>query len=145
MSSTGVEFRELDWNNTSEVGLVYKSWLGSYKNHAVDIPYSMYRDLYQGLLDRLLKRDGCVVILAYHPEYPDQIFGFAALERNSATLHYMYVKADYRRKGIGADLLEFILADNTSFDFTTKTRLGWKYLKSRGGNYKPRFIRNELP
>ena len=147
MSSTGVKFRSLNWENTSEVGFVYKSWLGSYKNHAADIPYSIYRKVYQELLDRIMKRDGCSVILAVHPEHEDQIFGFAVIERSTPALHYIYVKEDYRRKGVGTDLLEFINQGNNSgeFTFTHSTRLGRTFLKSRGGKFNPRFVRNELP
>lgn len=146
MSSTGVKFRELDLSAASETGFVYKSWLGSYKNHADVIPYSMYRKLYQALLDRVIRRPGAVVVLAVHPEHNDQIFGFACIERDSATLHYIYVKENFRRSGIGADILEFINQGNESgeFAFTFSTSLGRKYLRPRGGKYKPRLVRNEL-
>lgn len=147
MSNTGVKFRELDLTKPSEVGFVYKSWLGSYKNHADVMPYSMYRKVYQVILDRLIKRDGCLVVLAIHPEHEDQIFGFAVLERSSPTLHYIYVKEDYRRTGVGSDILEFINQGNTSgeFKFTFNTTLGRKFLRSRGGKYDPKPARNELP
>lgn len=147
MSNTGVKFRPINWGNDSEVGFVYKSWLGSYKNHASDIPYAMYRQIYQALLDRIMRRPGSEVILAIHPEHDDQIFGFAVIERNSPTLHYIYVKESYRRKGVGSDILEFICDGNTSgeFEFTHSTRMGRNFLKTRGGRFNPRFVRNELP
>ena len=147
MSATGVKFRAINWDDTGEVGLVYKSWLGSYKNHATDIPYTMYRQLYQGLLDRIMQRPGASVILAVHPEHSDQIFGFAVTETESPTLHYIYVKEDYRRKGVGTDILEFINDGNTTgeFCFTHSTRMGRNFLRARGGRFNPRFIRNELP
>jgi len=144
MSSTGVKFRELNWDDKSEVGFVYKSWLNSYKNHADVIPYSMYRKLYQAIVDRILKRDGACVVLAYNPAEPDQLLGFAAIERNSPTLHYMYVKDDFRQKGVGSDLLEYILRDECSFNFTFSTAMGRKFFRPRGGKYKPRLVRNEL-
>lgn len=146
MSNTGVKFRQLDWSNSSEVGFVYKSWLGSYKNHADVTPYSMYRKVYQHYLDRIMKRDECIVILAVHPEHPDQIFGFACFERSAPTLHYIYVKEDYRRTGVGSDLLEYLLSTETGeFAYTFNTSLGRKFLRPRGGKYKPRLVRNELP
>lgn len=147
MSNTGVKFRPLDWANSSEVGFVYKSWLGSYKNHADVTPYSMYRKVYQHYLDRIMRRGECAVILAVHPEHPEQIFGFVCTEKSSPTLHYIYVKEDYRRTGVGTDLLEYINEGNDSgeFAYTFNTSLGRKFLRPRGGKYKPKLVRNELP
>jgi len=140
MSETGVKFRELDLSDTSEVGLVYKSWLGSYKNHADVIPFDMYRAVYQVILDRLVKSDDNMVVLAVHPEHPEQIFGFACVSRSSAVLHYLYVKSKYRNKGIASDLLTF-LTENKPFQFTFSTKLGRKYLLPRGGKPNQRIIR----
>ena len=147
MSNTGVKFRPLDFANSSEVGFVYKSWLGSYKNHADVTPYSVYRQTYQAYLDRIIKRDECLVVLAVHPEHSDQIFGFICVEKNSPTVHYVYVKEDYRRTGVGSDLLEFVSQGNDSgeFSYTFNTSLGRKFLRPRGGKYKPKLVRNELP
>lgn len=147
MSNTGVIFRALDPNNSSEVGFVYKSWLGSYKNHADVAPYSTYRATYQAYLDRIIQRENCIVLLAVHPEHTDQIFGFACFERLSPVLHYLYVKEDYRRTGVGSDILEALLGDNPDceFAYTFNTALGRKFLRPRGGKYKPKLVRNELP
>jgi GNAT superfamily N-acetyltransferase len=143
MSKTGVQFRELDLSNKSEVGFVYKSWMGSYKNHAGVIPYGMYRDIMQVFLDRIIKRDGCIVVLITHPNDPDFLFGFAVGERDTPTLHYIYVKEDYRRTGVATDTLEFLGLEN--FEYTHSTSLGRKFLNPRGGKHRPQFVRNELP
>ena len=156
MSNTGVKFRALDTNVPSEVGFVYKSWLGSYKNHADVCPYSIYRQTYQVYLDRIIQRDESAVILAVHPDHPDQIFGFACFEKSFPTLHYIYVKEDYRRTGVGSDLLEYLHnagsnlaiispSENGEFAYTFNTSLGRKFLRKRGGAYKPKLVRNELP
>ena len=149
MSNTGLIFRPLDKMNSSEVGFVYKSWINSYKNHADVVPYSEYRATYQGYLERIIDRDNCAVILAVHPEHTDQIFGFVCYELTTPTLHYIYVKggenSNYRREGVGSDLLEYMLGTNLQFSFTFNTALGRKFLKPRGGKYKPQIVRNELP
>lgn len=143
--SSGIKYRELDWNNKKEVGFVYKSWLGSYKNHADIIPYNIYVKLYRGLLDRLLRRSGATVVLAYNVEHPDQIYAFAAVERNKPVLHYIYTKEDYRRKfRIASDLLSYLLKDEPEFSFTFNTAAGRKFLKERGGVYRPKLIRGPL-
>jgi len=144
--STGVIFRELDMSNKSEVGFVYKSWIGSYKNHADVTPFAIYRRVYQAYLDRILKRAGSVVTLAVNPDYPDQILGFTAAERGSTALHYIYVKQDFRKTGVGTDLIENFIGSDTSgeFNYTFNTALGRKFLKKRGGRYKPSIVRNEL-
>lgn len=148
MSKSGVAFRELNPENSDEVGFVYKSWLGSYKNHADVVPYKIYRQLYQTILESIIDRSECIVVLAYNPDLPDQLFGFACCERAQPTLHYIYVKAgpdnQLRRKGIGTDLLEFINEGNTSgeFKYTFNTTMGRKFLNARGGRYNPSFVRN---
>ena len=149
MSKTGVKFRELNLENTGELGFVFKSWIGSFQNHAGPIPRDMYRTLYQGLLDRIVRRPGCVVLLAVNPANPDQLFGFAVAERDTPTLHYIYVKGGasaLRRKGVGSDLLEALghTGPVAEFHYTHSTKLGREFLNKRGGRYKPRLI-DDLP
>ncbi len=146
MSRTGVKFRPLDRSNSSEIGFVYKSWLQSFKAYADGVPYSEYRDTYQAYLDRIIQRDRCGVMLAVHPQHTDQIFGFICYELERPIVHYMYVKGDYRRTGVGSDLLEEVLVTDTgSFDYTFNTRLGRNFLNKRSGRYRPKHARNDLP
>lgn len=62
------------------------------------------REHYNGGMDRrierLLKRSKTLV--AFFPEVPDEVLGWSCMEGD--TLHYVYVKATYRRVGIGSGL-----------------------------------------
>jgi len=145
-SKTGVQFRELDLDNKSEVGFVYKSWLGSYKNHAGVVPYAIYRELYQGLLDRIIRRPGCMVVMITHPTDDNFLFGFAVVERDSPTLHYLYVKYEYRKRGVATDTLKFLgIGPSDEFIYTHSTKLGRDFLNKRGGRCKEQFVRGDLP
>ena len=53
-------------------------------------------------IERLLSRS--VVLVAFFPEVPDEVLGWACMDGD--TLHYVYVKAAYRRAGIGSGLTQ---------------------------------------
>ena len=125
--------------------MVYKSWLGSYKAHALDVPYTMYAKLYQHLLDRIILRSECQVVLAVDPADPDFIFGFAVLERSVPVLHYIYTKHKMRKNGIGSELLAFVQPDGAEFKYTFQTTFGRNFLGKRGGKFSRTFTRGELP
>lgn len=138
------------WNpaEPSEVGFVYKSWLGSYKNYAGETPHNIYRKLYQGYLDRIIKRPGCSVLVACDPNDSEVLWGFIVFEKHHPVVHYIYVKEGHnlRRNGIGSDLLAFCTNEGeTEFTFTFNTRMGRNFLRKRSGTYNPKFVRNDLP
>ena len=45
------------------------------------------------------------VLVAYFPEVPDEVLGWACIEEAPEVLHYVYVKGVYRRMGIGTGLV----------------------------------------
>lgn len=52
-------------------------------------------------IDRLVFRSK--VLVAFFPEVPDEVLGWSCVEGDA--LHYVYVKAVYRRRGIGTGLV----------------------------------------
>jgi len=62
-------------------------------------------------------------IIAFTPSAPDEIMGY--INATATTLNYIYVKKDYRRNGIGTQLL-------AGQKFRTSTSLGrgdWKHFQ----------------
>lgn len=45
------------------------------------------------------------VLVAYLPEVPDEVLGWACIEPFREVLHYVYVKGTYRRMGIATGLV----------------------------------------
>jgi hypothetical protein len=52
-------------------------------------------------IDNLLV--SCLTLVAYFPQAPDEVLGWACME--GSVLHYCYVKAVYRRRGIASGIL----------------------------------------
>lgn len=46
------------------------------------------------------------VLVAFFPEVPDEVLGWACIESYPEVLHYVYVKGAYRRTGIGTGLVK---------------------------------------
>lgn len=55
-------------------------------------------------VDLLLKHHQ--VLVAFFPEVPDEVLGWACINTDEDTLHYVYVKASYRRAGIASGLTQ---------------------------------------
>lgn len=54
-------------------------------------------------IDRLIERS--FVTVAFFPEVPDEILGWACIEPDRLALHFAFVKREYRRVGIGTGLV----------------------------------------
>ena len=87
-----------------DMRLVHSSWHTAYwKTHAhKHILKDNYDEGMDRRIDRLLFRSH--VLVAYFPEVPDEVLGWSAVEGDA--LHYVYVKAAYRRRGIATGLVE---------------------------------------
>jgi GNAT superfamily N-acetyltransferase len=74
-----------------------------WKTHAhKHLTKSVYDPGQDARIDRLLARSR--VLVAFFPEVPDEVLGYSVVEGDA--LHYVYVKAVYRRRGIGTGLVE---------------------------------------
>lgn len=68
-------------------------------------------------IDRLLGRSH--VLVAYLPEVPDEVLGWLCLDIPTPTVHYCYVKGEYRRMGIASGLMQGQQADSFSHSVDT--------------------------
>lgn len=87
----------------ADLRFIRSSWFDSYWNSSAKkkIEGVVYRTEMRASIERLLKRSR--VIVAYFSEVPDEVLGWCAFEFD--TCHYVYVKGDYRRQGIGKGLV----------------------------------------
>lgn len=79
------------------------------------------------LIDRLVEE--CPPLVAFFPAVPDEIAGWVC--RSTSIVHYLYVKAPYRRAGIGMQLCA-----KASFH-THRTPRGEQLLREVGSQYNP--------
>jgi GNAT superfamily N-acetyltransferase len=108
---------------------VLESWRDSYRmsHTAGPVPMSMYREVYDELLKRLLERPDVEVFVAFEPDElpPDDLYGFICIERDGWTrvkvrehgrwidkdvkleqpiVHYVNVKQSFRGNGVARAL-----------------------------------------
>lgn len=94
----------------SDLPFIYKTWLVNIRasnNLETIIEAKVYFDNHKLLIDRILSKSECV--LATSPEDTKQIFGFIVFHRMKKldVLHFVHVKAPYRKLGIAGHLKDF--------------------------------------
>jgi GNAT superfamily N-acetyltransferase len=87
----------------SDLRFIRSSWFDSYWHCYAKkkIEGVVYRSEMRLSIERLLKRSN--VLVAFFDEVPDEVLGWSACE--GQTCHYVYVKGDYRRQGLGKGLV----------------------------------------
>lgn len=88
--------------------LVYSTWLRSYEHSSPmtkQVPRAVFFTEHHKVIDRIMARDP-IVKMAVMPDDPSVVFGWAVVEKGPAyTVHYVYVKPDFRKYGIAKALL----------------------------------------
>lgn len=94
----------------SETPLIMSTWLRQAWEHrkgsAKMIPHDVFMRGERAVAERLLGLYSATV--ATLPEVPDEVLGWACLDRVGRALHFCYVKAAYRRQGVMRDLLTLV-------------------------------------
>lgn len=87
----------------ADLRFIRSSWFDSYWHCSAKkkVEGVVYRTEMRRNVERLLARS--VVLVAFFSEVPDEVLGWSANE--GSTCHYVYVKGDYRRRGIGKGLV----------------------------------------
>lgn len=89
--------------------LVFSTWLRSFQatnDFAKRLPRDAFFASHHQVIERILAR-GATVTLAVLPDDHSVVFGWAVTE-GPATVHYVYVKPDFRKFGIARALLEHV-------------------------------------
>ena len=94
-----------------EMALIYDSWVKSFRKSpwAGVIPNNLYEATQRATIQGILAR-GASIQVALAPRVPGifegrRVMGWICTEPAIETLHFWYVKDDFRKKGIGKALL----------------------------------------
>lgn len=85
--------------------IVFANWLRSLRqgNHFFElIDADIYFETYGEYIKRIIARPHCLLRMAVLSDDHDVVLGWSCMEEK--TLHYAYVRQDYRRHGIGQAL-----------------------------------------
>ena len=124
------EFEESDRN------FILNSWLKSYRNSDASkkIPNDVYYHFHAKLIEKYIAES--TVVMAVNPDNPIQIFGYAVVNREDNTIHYVYTKHTYRKLGIAKRLIEVLLPDlGESPTCCTATNYAWRQYQQKYSLY----------
>jgi GNAT superfamily N-acetyltransferase len=90
----------------ADLRFVHSSWHTSFWNTWAKkhVPLAVYSQMMDAFIDGHFPYSRTLV--AYFPEVPDEVLGWASINERTSSLHYCYVKSTYRRMGIGRGLVE---------------------------------------
>ena len=95
-----------------DLNFIFNSWLKSYRksDFAKKVPSDVYYYHHKGVIDRLLSHSS--ILVACNPDNPAQVFGYiVASHEPILAVHYVYVKYNYRKLGLGKALAEALIPD----------------------------------
>lgn len=100
---------------------IFATWLRSFRHlsyFAKRIKNHVFFKWHHALIERVLARETTTVLVAHAKDDRDLIFGYIIFEDwdDFDVLHFIYVKGDYHKNGIGTMLLKASGIDvNTAF------------------------------
>lgn len=106
----------------SDLNFIYATWLNSFRDDSSvgkSVRKSIFYFEYEKVLDELLARPHAIALVAVKPDEPNVIFGYLVFE--DRTLHYVFVKEDFRNFGIAKNLFQVALGGEGGVTFTHKT------------------------
>lgn len=122
----------------SDISFIFNSWLQSFRDSPTvrGIPNTLYYKEQHRLIEDLLKRDTCRVILAVNEKDEEQIFGYIIFETYGENLplvmHWIYVKHPFRNFKIGSQLIEECHKTAPNIvTYSHKSKLSDKLMKNR--------------
>jgi hypothetical protein len=95
----------------SDTGLIFNSWLKSYRNSdfAKHQCNAVYFGSYKLIVEKIISRS--MIYVACDPKDYTHVYGYIVFEelpKNNLLLHYVYVKHTYRKMQVASKLLEHI-------------------------------------
>ena len=118
-----------------DMNFIYASWLrGLYYGDSVFslVPKQIFMSNYHKVLDFLLKSNNTEITVACLKDDPEVILGYAVLSKNPRTLHYVFVKKQWRSIGIAKGLIPGDINVATHF-----TKVGFSIMNKKGWTYNP--------
>jgi GNAT superfamily N-acetyltransferase len=78
-----------------------------------EIPKDIFMSNYKRVVEALINSPNVVIKVACLKEDADVILGYSILSKDFSTLHWLYVKSAWRKKGIGKSLIPAFLSTYT--------------------------------
>lgn len=130
-----VEIRKME---PQDEGFIYATWLKSYKNSsnfAKRIKNDVYYPKHHAIVSHILVKPSTHVLIAHTHKDPDHILGFLAYEDTDQgfVAHYMFIKAEFQRIGIGRKLFEMSGMAPDDLVFTHFTYAMDDFMNKHGG------------
>ncbi len=69
------------------------------------IPKDIFMNNYKLVIQAIINNPNSVIKIACLPDDPDVILGYSVLSGDYKTIHWVYVKSAWRKKGIGRSLV----------------------------------------
>ena len=119
---------------SEELNLISNSWFRSYRDGSAD-GLRVRPDLFTAGQNRVIKRllgshGATVMTLA---DVPEEVIAWTC--RNNDTVHYVYVKLPFRRKGLASILVE------GAKQFSHLTRVGTQFFRKNAVQFNPFSLR----
>src|SRR5690554_1459582 len=70
-----------------------------------EVPRSIFMDNYKVVANKLVNNPNTIIKIACLPEDEDVILGYSILSADYSTIHWCYVKAAWRNKGIAKSIV----------------------------------------
>jgi GNAT superfamily N-acetyltransferase len=101
---------------------IFSSWIKSYRDSIKELGIlrPIRPDIYYSgqhiKIEEIIKR-GATILIASEEEDPTQIYGWVCFEGMppDAILHFVYVKANFRRMGLGSTLINEAIKGSPAF------------------------------
>lgn len=123
----------------SDRRFVEASWFESYLKalRLPELPFEIFKHGMNVRIKRLLAQSN--VRIAAARAFPDEILGYAVIgTTHPAVLHWLYVKASFRRNGLGTTLLKAHTREVLWYTHKP-TREGHRFLMHHKLNFNPTF------
>ncbi len=125
--------RLFDSPAADEWPLIFDTWARSFQKspYAGCIPNHKYDEVSRAGISEILARRGCRVTVCYVELEPGvrRVMGYAVTEPDRKILHWVYVKRDYRKTGVGRALLARVVPRGQEYTYTYRTRASEGFLK----------------
>lgn len=126
---------EITSPTADEFAFVFDSWANSFRKSpwAGCIPNNLYDQVSRATMTNILDR-GARVLVAVTPidgHEGRRVMGYSVFEPERRTLHWVFVKRDFRGVGVGRTLLAATCPGDDRWSYTHRTRASAKYLGPR--------------
>lgn len=119
----------------TDIPFIYQTWLNSfrYDSWSKATAKSVFFDHYKLVIDEILSNSK--TLIACLPEDEDIILGYLVYE--SQIIHYIFVKNDFRKYGIAANLVNHSMDLEQPITITHRTKTALPILNNKNWIFNP--------